>query len=909
MPDLAPKNSFGARSTFETGSGPAYFYRLAALQEAGLGDVDRMPFSIKVLLESLLRNENGYDVTADDVRRLAAYDPTGPGEFEVPFKPARVLLQDFTGVPAVVDLAALRSAMRRMGGDPQAINPLVPVDLVIDHSVQVDEYDSPLALVRNAEIEFERNRERYEFLRWGQQAFANFRVVPPASGICHQVNLEYLSRGVEHRPHGDLEVVFPDSLVGTDSHTTMINGLGVVGWGVGGIEAEAVMLGQPIYMLAPEVVGFKLIGRLPEGSTATDLALVVTQMLRKHGVVGKFVEFFGPGLAAMTLPDRATIANMAPEYGATMGFFPIDAETLRYLRQTGRLPDEVERVESYARANGLFREESTPDPSFQETLELDLATVAPSLAGPKRPQDRILLSDMQAAWRADLRKPVKERGFGLDEAAAGRTAALPLPGGGDHRLRHGDVVIASITSCTNTSNPSVMLAAGLVAKKAAERGLRAKPWVKTSLAPGSRVVTEYLDDTGLTPYLEQVGFFTVGYGCTTCIGNSGPLPEPVVAAIAEGDLVAASVLSGNRNFEGRVNQHVRANYLASPPLVVAYAIAGTVDVDPLTEPLAHDGDGAPVYLRDLWPTTADLTEAMERAMNPETFRRLYDGIERSNEAWNAIPLKGGELFDWDPGSTYVQEPPFFVDMAAEPAPIAAIRGARVLVKVGDSVTTDHISPAGSIAKDSPAGRYLVEQGVAPRDFNSYGARRGNDRVMTRGTFANIRLKNELAPGTEGGWTTDMATREVVSVYEAARRYQERGVPTVVLAGADYGMGSSRDWAAKGTFLLGVRAVLAESFERIHRSNLVGMGVLPLQYLPGQTAASLGLDGDETFDIAVDDALTPKQVVQVAARQPDGALVRFEAVVRIDTPVEIDYYRNGGILHTVLRALRSAAVAG
>ena len=908
MPDLSPKNSFGARATFETGSGPAYYYRLAKLEEDGLADVGRLPFSIKVLLESLLRNENGYDVTADDVKRLAAYDPVAPGEFEIPFKPARVVLQDFTGVPAVVDLAALRSAMRRMGGDPQVINPLVPVDLVIDHSVQVDEHDSPLALVNNAAIEFERNRERYEFLRWGQQAFANFKVVPPASGIVHQVNLEYLSRGVEHRPHGDLEVVFPDSLVGTDSHTTMINGLGVLGWGVGGIEAEAVMLGQPVYMLAPEVVGFRLSGRLPEGTTATDLALVVTQILRKHGVVGKFVEFFGPGLAAMTLPDRATIANMAPEYGATMGFFPTDAETLRYLAQTGRLPDEVERVERYARANGLFRDEHTPDPVFQQTLELDLGTVEPSLAGPKRPQDRILLRDMQAAWQADLRKPVKERGFALDEAAAARSADIRLADGSQHQLRHGDVVIAAITSCTNTSNPSVMLAAGLVAKKAAERGLRAKPWVKSSLAPGSKVVTEYLDDTGLTPFLEQVGFFTVGYGCTTCIGNSGPLPEPVVAAIQEHNLVAASVVSGNRNFEGRINPHVKANYLASPPLVVAYALAGTVDVDPLTEPLAHDASGQPVYLRDLWPTTADLTAAMEQAMKPETFQRLYDGIERSNEAWNAIPVKGGELFDWDEASTYIQEPPFFEDMAPSPEPIAAIRGARVLVKVGDSVTTDHISPAGSIAKDSPAGRFLIERGVEPRDFNSYGARRGNDRVMTRGTFANIRLKNELAPGTEGGWTTDFGTGEVVSIHEAAQRYQAAGVPTVVLAGTDYGMGSSRDWAAKGTFLLGIRAALAESFERIHRSNLVGMGVLPLEYLPGESAASLGLDGDETFDIEVDDGLEPRQRVQVTARQPDGGVVRFEATVRIDTPVEIDYYRNGGILHTVLRALHAAAVA-
>jgi aconitate hydratase len=909
MLDRTPKDSFGARATFETGSGPAYYYRLEKLQEDGLIDLGRLPFSIKVLLESLLRNENGYDVTADDVRRLCAYDPAAPTEFEIPFKPARVVLQDFTGVPAVVDLAALRSAMDRIGGDPQAINPLVPVDLVIDHSVQVDEYDSPTALLHNATVEFDRNRERYEFLRWGQQAFANFKVVPPASGIVHQVNLEYLSRGVEHRPHGDLEVVFPDSLVGTDSHTTMINGLGVVGWGVGGIEAEAVMLGQPIYMLAPEVVGFKLIGRLPEGSTATDLALVVTQMLRRKGVVGKFVEFYGPGLAAMTLPDRATIANMAPEYGATMGFFPTDAETLRYLAQTGRLPDEVERVERYARGNGLYRDDTTPDPTFQDTIELDLATVEPSLAGPKRPQDRILLRDMQATWQADLRKPVIERGFALDDAALERTGMLPLPNGTEHRLRHGDVVIAAITSCTNTSNPSVMLAAGLVAKKAAERGLRAKPWVKTSLAPGSKVVTEYFDDTGLTPYLDQVGFALVGYGCTTCIGNSGPLPAPVAAAIEDGDLVAASVLSGNRNFEGRINPHVRANYLASPPLVVAYALAGTVDLDPIHDPLTHDADGAPVYLRDLWPTSAELADVLGQAMKPETFRRLYEGIERSNAAWNAIPVKGGELFEWDEASTYIQEPPFFVDMSPEPDAIAPIHGARALVMVGDSVTTDHISPAGSIAANSPAGLYLQEHGVDVHDFNSYGARRGNDRVMTRGTFANIRLKNQLAPGTEGGWTTDFETGEVVSIFEASRRWQERDVPTVVLAGLDYGMGSSRDWAAKGTFLLGVKVVIAESYERIHRSNLVGMGVLPLQYRPGETAATLGLDGTETFDVVIDDDVAPKGTIVVRARKTDGGEVRFEAIARLDTPVEIDYYRNGGILHTVLRSLHAEAVRG
>jgi aconitate hydratase len=901
MAQRPPLDSFGARSHFRAGGETYGYFRLASLQERGMGDIDRLPFSIKVLLESLLRNENGYDVTADDVRQFAAYDPAAPAQVEIPFKPARVILQDFTGVPAVVDLAALRSAMRRMGGDPQAINPLVPVDLVIDHSVQVDEYDSPLALASNAAIEFERNRERYEFLRWGQAAFRNFSVVPPASGIVHQVNLEYLSKGVAIRDERGGAVVFPDSLVGTDSHTTMINGLGVVGWGVGGIEAEAVMLGQPIYMLTPEVVGFKLSGALPEGSTATDLALVVTQILRSHGVVGKFVEFYGAGLSSMTLPDRATIANMAPEYGATMGFFPVDAETLRYLAQTGRLPDEVELVEAYCRANGLFRSDDTPDPRFQETLELELATVLPSLAGPKRPQDRILLTDMQRSWHDDLRKPEAARGFALAEERVAERVSVTYRDQ-EVAIGHGDVVIAAITSCTNTSNPSVMLAAGMVAKKAAERGLRAKPWVKTSLAPGSRVVTEYLDDAGLTPYLEQVGFYTVGYGCTTCIGNSGPLPAPIERAIEEGKLVAASVLSGNRNFEGRINPHVKANYLASPPLVVAYALAGTVDIDFATDPLGHDPEGKPVYLADIWPRYEDVTAALEDAMRPETFQRLYDGIERSNEAWNAIPVKGGELYEWDEASTYIHEPPFFVDITPEPAAVAPIRGARVLVMVGDSVTTDHISPAGSIAKDSPAGRYLISRGVEPKDFNSYGARRGDDRVMTRGTFANVRLRNVLASGKEGGYTLDFTTGEVTSIYEASRSYLAAGTPTIVLAGSDYGMGSSRDWAAKGTFLLGVKAVLAKSFERIHRSNLVGMGVLPLQYLPGEDAEQLGLTGRETFEIDVDDDLSPRQALRVRATTEEGLSVGFEVVCRIDTPVEVDYYRNGGILHMVLRRL-------
>ena len=904
-----PQNpdSFGARAVLDTGSGEAYYYRLGALQEAGLADVERMPYSIRVLLESLLRNEDGFLVTKDDVERLAAYDPKQRYQDEIPFMPARVILQDFTGVPAVVDLAALRSAMKRLGGDPELINPHVPVDLVIDHSVQVDEYDNPLALLRNSSIEFERNRERYEFLRWGQAAFRNFNVVPPASGIVHQVNLEYLARGVLSKEHGDMEVVYPDSLVGTDSHTTMINGLGVLGWGVGGIEAEAVMLGQPYYMVIPEVVGFRMTGRLPEGATATDLVLTVTEMLRQKGVVGRFVEFFGPGVSSMTVPDRATLGNMAPEYGATVGFFPVDAETLRYMRQTGRLPDEIEALERYSRANHLFREDDSPEPEFSDVIELDLSTVVPSVAGPKRPQDRIDLSDMQRQFRHDLRAPVEQRGFALSDEEVARTSRLSFKGV-EKDLTHGDVVIAAITSCTNTSNPSVMLAAGLVAKKAAERGMKAKPWVKTSLAPGSKVVTEYLTDTGLLPYLEQVGFYVVGYGCTTCIGNSGPLPPAVVKAIHEGDLVAASVLSGNRNFEGRINPDVKANYLASPPLVVAYALAGTVDIDIVNEPLGEDADGDPVYLRDLWPTYEDVTELLEAAMNPETFRRMYDGIERSNEQWNAIPVKGGQLFEWDEGSTYIQEPPFFIDMPETPSPIQPIEGARVLVKVGDSVTTDHISPAGAIAANAPAGEYLLEKGVEKKDFNSYGSRRGNDRVMTRGTFANIRLKNQLAPGTEGGYTTDFTTGEVSTIYAASRNYIAKQIPTIVLAGHDYGMGSSRDWAAKGTYLLGVKAVIAQSFERIHRSNLVGMGVLPLQFLEGQDPESLGLDGTETFTIHVADDVQPRQTLAVTATKADGSTVEFEVVSRLDTPVEVQYYRNGGILHTVLRSMREGKAA-
>jgi aconitate hydratase len=900
MPELK-RNTFGARDTLNVGGKSFAYYRLGKLEEHGF-DIQKLPFSIKVMLESVLRNCNGYDVMEDDVKNLAAYNASKPLEVEIPFKLARVILQDFTGVPAVVDLASMRTAMKALGGDPLKINPLIPVDLVIDHSVQVDFYGTNDALFKNAELEFERNRERYEFLRWGQQAFTNFGVVPPASGIVHQVNLEYLAKGVMSSSEEGQTVLFPDSLVGTDSHTTMINGLGIVGWGVGGIEAEAVMLGQPLYMLTPEVVGFKITGKLPEGSTATDLALVVTQMLRKHNVVGKFVEFYGSGLSSMTLPDRATIANMAPEYGATMGFFPMDAEAMRYMKRTGRLEDEVETVEAYMKAQGLYRTDDTPDPVFSSYIELDLASVKPSLAGPARPQDRVLLEDMQRVYREALTAPKDKRGYALEGAQLEAKGTVTDHKGWNGTIRHGDVVIASITSCTNTSNPSVMLGAGILAKKAVEKGLTVKPWVKTSLAPGSKVVTEYLEDAGLTPYLDQLGFQTVGYGCTTCIGNSGPLDEPIVNAINEGDLVAASVLSGNRNFEGRVNPYVRANYLASPPLVVAYALAGTVDTNLETDPIGTDKDGNAVYLRDIWPTTEDIAAHLDNATSPETFRKIYDGIESSNAQWNAIPVKGGEQFAWNEDSTYIQNPPYFDGLTREVGTISGVTGARALLMLGDSITTDHISPAGAFSAKSPAGQYLLEEGVQVADFNSYGSRRGNDRVMTRGTFANIRIKNKLAPGTEGGVTTHFPTGEVVSVYEASLRYKAAGTPLVVLGGKDYGMGSSRDWAAKGTMLLGARAVIAESFERIHRSNLVGMGVLPLQYKEGQNAETLGLTGTESFDILIDDNLKPRQDVTVRVTDSSGATRDIVLWCRIDTPVEIDYYRNGGILQFVLRQL-------
>lgn len=895
-----------------------YYYRLSKLQDEGIAQIDRLPFSIKILLEAVLRHHDDYLVKTTDVEQLARWEAQAAVRRELPFKPGRVILQDFTGVPAVVDLAALRAAMQRLSGDPKQINPLVPVDLVIDHSVQVDMFGSAAALFINAEREFERNRERYEFLKWGQEAFEQFRVVPPATGIVHQVNLEYLATVVMSETASGERVAFPDTLVGTDSHTTMINGLGVLGWGVGGIEAEAVMLGQPIYMLTPDVLGFKLTGRLPEGATATDLVLVVTQMLREKGVVGKFVEFYGPGLSRMTLPDRATIANMAPEYGATMGFFPVDQETLNYLHRTGRPDELVDLVERYSREQGLFRSDESPDPDFTTAVELDLSTVEPSLAGPKRPQDRVLLSQMKRAFNEGLLAPIQQRGFALSKSALDKTVSISAndrnakadrkakadhKAENDHKVEigHGAVVIAAITSCTNTSNPSVMLGAGLLAKKAIERGLRVKPYIKTSLAPGSRVVSSYLESAGLLPYLEQLGFHIVGFGCTTCIGNSGPLPAEVSAAVREADLVVSAVLSGNRNFEGRIHPEVRANYLASPPLVVAYALAGTVDIDLIHEPIGKGAAGEPVYLRDIWPTSDEVRQAVDRSLTPAIFRQQYGNVYTGNEVWNAIASGGSELYAWDAASTYIKEPPYFQELAPEPKPIADVTNMRVLVKVGDSVTTDHISPAGAISRTSPAGLYLLEREVPPHLFNSYGSRRGNHEVMMRGTFANVRLRNQMAPGTEGGWTTYLPDDEVMTIYDAAQKYRSDGTPLLLLAGKEYGTGSSRDWAAKGPALLGVKVVIAESYERIHRSNLVGMGILPLQFIEGQNAESLLLDGDEYYaTVALNDDLRPGQEVTVDAVKPDGREITFQTICRIDTPVEVDYYRHGGILHTVLR---------
>jgi aconitate hydratase len=886
-------NPFGSRAELPTSSGKVVYFSLERLEAANLGPVSSLPVTIKILLESVLRNLDGKRIQEQDVVALARWGSTDTQGVEIPFMPARVLLQDFTGVPALVDLAAMRQAMHRLGKDPSRVEPLIPAELVIDHSVQVDYFGTKEALAENLRLEFSRNLERYQFLKWGQGAFKAFKVIPPGVGIVHQVNLEYLARGVFLHQG----IAYPDSLVGTDSHTTMINGLGVLGWGVGGIEAEAAMLGQPLYMLPPQVIGVELTGALPEGATATDLVLVVTEMLRKHGVVGKFVEFFGPGLSTISVPDRATVANMAPEYGATVGFFPLDQAALEYLRATGRSASQLELIEAYCKAQGLFRTDATPPPRFTEVLHLDLDTVEPSLAGPRRPQDRVSLKALKSAFRQSLTRPVKEGGFSLTEEAAQVKVSLD----GKAELTHGSVVIAAITSCTNTSNPSVMLGAGILAKKAVERGLKVPPYVKTSLAPGSQVVTEYLKETGLLEFLESLGFYLVGYGCTTCIGNSGPLPEKVARAISSANLIAAAVLSGNRNFEGRVHPLTRANYLASPPLVVAYALAGTVDIDLSREPLGLDANGRPVYLAELWPTREELETVLKSAFDADKFRRIYAELEQRNPEWNALQVPASLLYDWPPESTYIKEPPFFQHLQPEPEPIRPIEQARVLVWLGDSVTTDHISPAGEIP-EGPAADYLRSKGVERKDFNTFGARRGNHEVMMRGTFANIRLKNLLVPGMEGGVTLHLPDGEKMWIFDAARRYLEEGVPLIVLAGKDYGMGSSRDWAAKGPRLLGVRAVIAESFERIHRSNLVGMGILPLTFKPGEGVERLGLTGRERYTLPVSDKLQPKGELEVTAEAEDGRRVVFTVDVGLYSAAELEYYRNGGILQTVLREI-------
>jgi aconitate hydratase len=916
----------GSRGSLRTAGGDVTYYRLGSLAEHGY-TVERLPMTVKVLLENLLRNAGNGVVRKSEIDRLARWHPSDQQESEFPFYPARVLLQDFTGVPAAVDLAAMRAAMARLGGDPRRINPLVPCDLVIDHSVQVDYYGSANAFDLNVGREYERNIERYALLRWTQQAFENFRVVPPGRGIVHQVNLEYLATVVHRRTTGGETLVMPDTLVGADSHTTMVNGLGVLGWGVGGIEAEAVLLGQPLYLLTPEVIGFHFHGQLPEGTTATDLVLTVTQILRKRGVVGRFVEFTGPGLSQLGLADRATISNMCPEYGATAALFPVDDETLRYLRLTGRSQDQIDLVERYTKEQGLFRTDALPDPIFNDLLELDLGTIEPSLAGPRRPQDRVTLSSIAKSIRVAFPTAFEASGNGgtdgtikLVDAKAGTVRRLPVESqqlaieievaGRKAKLQNGSVAIAAITSCTNTSNPLVMLAAGLLAKKAVYKGLKVSPAVKTSLAPGSRVVTDYLTQAGLMPYLEALQFHVVGYGCTTCIGNSGPLPEPVARAVQDNNLVVAAVLSGNRNFEARIHPQVRASYLASPPLVVAFALAGTVDVDLTSEPIGHDPNGNPVYLRELWPSQAEIREAMQQAVTPDEFQHEYSEVFEGDQHWQALPLpERGDLFEWNPQSTYVQEPPFFEGLSAEPGPLTDIDNARVLVMLSDSITTDHISPAGSIPKDAPAGRYLTERGVAQKEFNSFGSRRGNHQVMMRGTFGNVRLRNELVPEREGDWTLKLPPDWVLEpagrverIYDAAMDYASEGVPLLGIAGKEYGSGSSRDWAAKGTMLLGIRAVIAESFERIHRSNLVGMGVLPLQF-KGDTRQSLGLTGRETFSIkGIAAGLRPGQILSVHGRRPDGSEFAFDVVCRIDTPIEIEYFRHGGILPYVLRQL-------
>jgi aconitate hydratase len=888
-------NTFGTRTTLKVGPSSYTIYRLDRLEKAGFKNIDRLPISLKILLENLLRCEDGRLVTAKDIEALARWNPKAKQDKEIAFMPARVLTQDLTGVPALVDLAAMREAIKRMGGDSKKINPLQPVDLVIDHSVQVDRFGSADAFRLNSQIEYERNVERYAFLRWGQKNFSNLRVVPPDTGICHQVNLEYLGQVVFRAKENGATLAYPDTVVGMDSHTPMINGLGVLGWGVGGIEAEAAMLGQPLIMLIPEVIGFKLQGRLSEGATATDLVLTVVQMLRKKGVVEKFVEFYGPGLSSLSLADRATIGNMSPEYGATIGYFPVDEETLKYLKLTGRSPKLIKLVEAYSKRQGFFRTDSTPDPLFTDTLELDLAQVEPSLAGPRRPQDRVPLTQAKRSFKEALPSLLRS-------GEPGRKVPVQL--NGDRvQIGHGSIVISAITSCTNTSNPSVMIGAGLLAKKAAERGLKAKPWVKTSLAPGSKVVTDYLKKTNLLKYLERVGFYLVGYGCTTCLGNSGPLPEPVSAAVQEGDLVTVAVLSGNRNFEGRVHPLVRANYLASPPLVVAYALAGSIEVDLYNEPLATDPKGKPVYLKDVWPSTEEVRDAIRKSVKADMFKKGYGEVFEGDKRWKSMPLPEGEFFAWDPNSSYVREAPFFVNMSARPAEPKDIRGARVLAFLGDSITTDHISPVGAIENNGPAARYLTERGVEPKDFNQYGARRGNHEVMMRGTFANVRLKNQLAPGTEGGWTVHLPDKTQMFIYDAAMRYQKEGTPLIIIAGKEYGTGSSRDWAAKGTRLLGVKAVIAESYERIHRSNLIGMGILPLQFIPGENVKSLGLTGLETYEIAgISEGLSVGKELAVRTEIADGQIKKFKVICRIANPAELDYYRHGGILEYVLRQL-------
>ncbi|MEO8606768.1 MAG: aconitate hydratase AcnA [Chloroflexota bacterium] len=897
------RNDFDARALIHTGSGQAYYYRLERLQEMGITSLTRLPYSIRVLLESLLRQCDGFEITQEDVISLAQWNPKAPAQREVLFKPARVLLQDLTGVPCLVDLAAMRDAMHALGGDTGLVQPHIPVDLVMDHSIQVDHFGTDDALRLNMLIELQRSKERYAFIHWGQKAFDNLHVIPPGIGIVHQINLEYLTKGVRSAPEDDATVIFPDTLVGADSHTTMINGLGIVGWGVGGIEAEAAMLGQPVYILTPEVIGVKIMGQLPEGATATDLALTVTQTLRKRGVVDKFVEFYGPGLSHISLPDRATIANMSPEYGATMGFFPVDAESLNYLRRTGRTEAEVALVEQYHKAQGLFRSDDLPYPEFTDTLEIELGSIEPSLAGPKRPQDRVTLAQMQKNFQSALIAPVSSGGYGLETSDLNTRAAVNVDTQTQNQkpdeIGHGALVIAAITSCTNTSNPSVMIGAGLLAKKAVERGLRVPGHVKTSMAPGSRVVTQYLKDAGLMESLNTLGFNVVGYGCMTCLGNSGPLPEHVAQAVMDNNIVAASILSGNRNFEGRVNPLVKANFLASPPLVVAYALAGTMDIDLLNQPIGIDQDGCPVFLCDIWPSQQEVAEAIAQTSKPEIFTRLYNDVSNSSPDWNAMSSDNSLMYPWNSRSTYIQKPPFFDDVVHD----SAIQNARVLAIFGDSITTDHISPVGSIAADSPAGHYLRSQGIERKDFNQYGARRGNDRVMVRGTFANIRIKNLMVPGVEGGVTLHYPDGQQATIFDAAMQYRREGVPAVVIAGKEYGTGSSRDWAAKGTLLLGVRAVLAESFERTHRSNLVGMGVLPLQFKPGQNAKTLGLTGQEKLTIeGITDGLTPKQDITVTVEKPDHSHDSFVMTVRLDTAVEIDYYANGGILPTVLHRL-------